>query len=188
MADQNSKLCVGMIAGAHGVRGLVRLRSFTEDPEAIADYTPITDAKGQREFVIELRHVAKDCYVAHIDGVTTPEQAEELRGTKLYVEQGALPELEERSYYEVDLQGLVARDAAGKEYGKILALHDHGAGAFLEIGTNKKDSFMLPFHDDYVPEIKTDEGYVLIIVPEGWLGGDDSEKQEKAKKSEKIKK
>lgn len=168
----SNKLCIGMIAGAHGVRGLVRLRSFTEAPEAIADYSPITDSRGERVFKIELLHVAKDCYVAQIDGVTTPEQADELRGTKLFVERDALPQLAAREYYEADLQGMTARDADGKTYGKILALHDHGAGAFLEIGTNKKDSFMLPFHDDYVPEIDGARGEVVVVVPEGWLGNE----------------
>jgi len=176
MTKTNTKICVGMIAGAQGIRGQVRLRSFTEDPEAIGDYEPLTDENGTRVFAVTLQGVAKDCFIASIDGVKDRNQAEALRGTRLYVDRSILPKAKKNQYYESDLIGLVAQDGQGKIYGKILATHDHGAGTFLEIGTNKKDSFMLPFRDAFVPEVDVAGGRVLIAPPEGWIGKDDEVK------------
>src|SRR5580693_3911482 len=96
--NHDRKICVGMIAGAHGVRGLVRLRSFTEDPEAIAGYKPLTDESGEREFEVTIKSVAKDHYVASVEGVSSREAADELRGVKLYVLREALPKTGKREY------------------------------------------------------------------------------------------
>ncbi|MBV8060566.1 MAG: 16S rRNA processing protein RimM, partial [Alphaproteobacteria bacterium] len=92
-----------------------------------------------------------------------------LRGTRLYVDRDALPEVDDGQYYHADLVGLTAMDSAGKPYGRVMAVHDYGAGVFLEIGTNKKDSFMLPFKDAQVPEVDLAAGRVVIAVPDGWL-------------------
>ena len=168
MKDER-KICVGMIAGAHGVRGLVRLRSFTEDPEAIADYMPLTDEDGKREFKIELRNTVKDYFVASLDGLKNKEEADAMRGVKLFALRSKMPKAGKKAYYDADLIGLVALDAAGKSYGKVMGVHNHGAGPFLEIGNNRRDSFMLPFTDACVPEVDLKAGKVLVVVPEGWL-------------------
>ena len=169
--DPDRKICVGMIAGAHGVRGLVRLRSFTEDPEAIIDFDPITDAEGQREFVLTLKSAANDFYVAAIDGVENREAADALRGVRLYLTRDQLPQTEAGEYYEADLIGLVAQDAAdaGKSYGTVWGVHNYGAGTILEIGTSKKATFMLPFNDDYAPTVDIKAGVIWVVVPDGWL-------------------
>src|SRR5580693_4554380 len=101
--NHNRKICIGMIAGAHGIRGLVRLRSFTEDPEAIAGYKPLTDESGEREFKVELQSAAKDFYIASVEGVADRNTAEALRGTKLFIERSALPKPKKGKYYEADL-------------------------------------------------------------------------------------
>lgn len=163
------KICVGAIAGAHGIRGQVRLRSFTDDPEAIFDYAPLVSEDGARVFKIEFKGINKDCFIAEIEGVKDRNTSEALRGTKLYVERGTLPKTKKGEFYEADLIGLSAKDGQGKDYGKILGVHNHGAGTFLEIGTGKKDSFMLPFTDACVPEVDMKAGLVLIAPPEGWL-------------------
>lgn len=169
---QNRKICVGQFTGAHGVRGLVKLRSFTAEPEAIFDYAPLTDEDGKRVYKITFKSIAKDHFVAQVDGVADREAADQLRGDKLYIAQDILPPTHEGEYYEADLIGLLAVDAEGKSYGKILGVHDYGAGVFVEIGTNKKDSFMLPFKDAFVPEVDIAAGQVVIVVPEGWLNKD----------------
>lgn len=161
------KICVGMIAGAHGVKGLVRLRSFTETPEAIASYGPLTDESGERKFAVTLKSTAKDHFVALINGVAGRETAEALRGTRLYAARARLPKMKTREYYAGDLIGLAARDGR-EDYGVVLGVHDHGAGVFLEIGHARKDSFMLPFTDACVPEIDLDAGEIRVAVPEGW--------------------
>jgi 16S rRNA processing protein RimM len=166
--DSDRKICVGVITGTHGVRGLVRLRSFTEEPEAIASYGALTNEKGDRQFFVELRNTAKDHFVAAITGVTTKEDADALRGTELYVDRSLLPKPQKHEYYEADLVGLAAQDKKGAGCGKILAVHNHGAGTFLEIGTAREDSFMLPFTDAFVPKVDVKAGHVVIEPPEGW--------------------
>jgi 16S rRNA processing protein RimM len=172
---KNQKICIGMITGPHGVRGLVRLRSFTEVPESILDYGILTDESGKREFVVELKSTANDFFIAAIDGVNSREDAEAIGGTRLYIDRAKLPKTKKREYYNADLVGLAAEDAAGKSYGTVMGVHDYGAGSFLEIGHSRKDSFMLPFTDVFVPEVDVDGGGVVISVPEGWLSKEDSE-------------
>lgn len=158
-----------MILSAHGVRGLVRLRSFTEDSSSIFDFKDVTDETGKRNFALNVKSTAKDFYIAEVKGVKNKEEADALRGTKLYVPRSALPKTKKTEYYEVDLMGLKATDAAGKDYGSLLAVHNYGGGPFLEIGKDKKTSFMLPFTDACVPAVDIKAGEVTIEVPEGWL-------------------
>ncbi len=163
------KICVGQFAGAHGVRGLVKLRSFTAEPTSIFEYAPLSDETGKRVFKITRKSTANDIFIATVEGITNKEDADDLRGDKIYIPRDVLPKPEKGEYYEADLVGLVAQDDAGKSYGTILAVHNHGAGTFVEIGTTHKDSFMLPFRDEFVPVVDADAGTATIIVPEGWL-------------------
>ncbi len=165
---QDPKICVGMIAGAHGVRGLVRLRSFTEDPEAIGDYSPLTDEDGKRDFAVKLLSAAKDFFIAEVKGVKSKEAADGLRGEKLYAPRSVLPKTGKREYYEADLVGLAAQGKKGESFGKVQAVHNYGGGPFLEIGAGTK-SFMLPFTDTYVPEVDVKAGCVVIDPPQGWM-------------------
>lgn len=181
MAD-TSKICVGRIAGAHGIRGQVRLQSFTEDPEAIAGYSPLTDDSG-KDFQIKLTGVVKDAFIATVIGVADRNGAEALKGTRLYIPRAILPETEDGTYYDADLIGLAAIDQDGKDLGKIMAIHDFGAGPLIEFGV-KGRSFTLPFNDDYVPEVDVDGGKVELFVPEGWLT---EEKPPRDKPKEKAK-
>lgn len=169
MPKFNTKICVGMIAGAHGIKGQVRLRSFTDEPESIFDYKPLMSEDGAREFKLKQIGISKDCFIAEIHGVKTRNESESLRGTQLFVDRAKLPKAKKGQYYEADLIGLAAEDGQGKACGKILAFHNYGAGTFLEIGTTKKDSFMLPFTDACVPEIDVGAGKIVIVVPDGWL-------------------
>lgn len=164
--------------GAHGIRGQVRLRSFTDDPESIFDYEPLTDEKGERVFALTPDGVNKDAYIVTIDGVKDRNASEALRGTKLFIDRKKLPKTKKGQYYEVDLIGLAAKDETGKIYGKILGVHNYGAGPFLEIGTNKKDSFMLPFTDACVPDVDVKSGSVTINPPDGWLKDEKEEVEE----------
>lgn len=163
-----SGICVGQFAGAHGVRGVVKLRSFTSDPMAIFDYAPITNEQGQ-VFKIAFKSADKDQFLVDVEGIKNKEDADALRGDRLYVPRSALPKTRKGEYYLAELVGLQVRDEAGTEYGQVMAAHDHGAGVFLEIGHTRKDSFMLPFKDAFVPEVDLDAGTAVIVVPDGWL-------------------
>jgi 16S rRNA processing protein RimM len=163
------KICVGQFTGAHGVRGLVKLRSFTAEPESIFDYAPLSSQDGKRVFKIALKSSAKDHFIITVDGIANKEEADALRGDKVFISRDALPKTRKGEYYEGDLLGLAALDAEGKDYGTVMGIHDHGAGVFLEIGTSRKDSFMLPFKDAFVPEVDLKTAKLVIAVPEGWL-------------------
>lgn len=163
-----TKLQVGIILGAHGIKGQVRLRSLTEQPEAIGKYQPLTDAAG-REFAIKLVGVARDAFIATIKGVTDRTTAEALQGVELFVARDALPKPKRNEYYALDLVGLTAQDHSGKIYGTVKALHDYGGGPLLEIAPASGKNFMLPFRDTFVPDIKISQGYIIVSVPEGWL-------------------
>jgi 16S rRNA processing protein RimM len=160
------KICVGQFAGAHGVRGLVKLRSFTAKPEDIFVYAPLTDKDGERVFKIAKKSAAQDTYIVEVEGVDAKEAADQLRGDRLYVPRDLLPKTHQNEYYEADLMGLSAVDKAGKDLGKVLGVFDYGAGIFLEIGSSKKDSFMLPFKNGFVPEVDLNAGKIVIVMPE----------------------
>ncbi|MDX9690060.1 MAG: 16S rRNA processing protein RimM [Proteobacteria bacterium] len=163
------KICVGEFLGAHGVRGLVRLGSFTEDPAALFSYAPLTDESGNRTFSLSLKSTAKDAYLVVVDGITDREAAQALKGTKLYVDRALLPETQEDEYYFADLIGMATRTSEGEGVGHVIAHHDYGAGAMLEIKPAKGSSFMLPFKDAFIPRIDLEKREITVFIPDGWL-------------------
>jgi len=166
---KDRKICVGTFSGAHGVKGLVRLKSFTEEPESIARYKPLTDATGKRGFEIQIKSSTNDHFIAEVEGVNDRDAAEALRGTKLYVPRAALPKLKKREFYESDLVGLKAQNAKGEDCGKVIAVHNYGGGPFLEVTAPEGKAFMLPFNKECVPEVDVEDGRVIIEVPKGWI-------------------
>ncbi|MFA6279245.1 MAG: ribosome maturation factor RimM [Bdellovibrionales bacterium] len=179
--NPSHKICVGVFLGPHGVRGQVRLGSFTDDPEAIFDYEPLSDEAASRFFVLTARGVGKDHYIVSVKGCATREDAEELKGTRLYVDRDALPPEDEGEYYHADLIGLEARDAQGQPVGVVENVFDYGAGAFLEIKPVNAKSFMLPFKDAFVPTVDLKAGWIDVILPEGWLAAEKPPKEKKKK-------
>ena len=167
------RILLGVVAAPHGVRGLVRIRSFTEDPMAIATYGPLSDETGRKMYRVEALSAVKGAVLARIEDVADRTAAEALRGLRLYVERSALPVTAEREWYEADLIGLSAVGRDGRDWGKVLAFHDFGAGLTMEIsgGEASRSSLMLPFTDEAVPEIDVDGGKVLVDPPAGVLSG-----------------
>lgn len=161
-----TKVCVGQFAGSHGVRGLVKLRSFTGDPAAVASYGVLTDEAGTRRFRLSLTGTAKDLFLARVEGITTPEQAKDLSGLRLYVERSALPETEdEDEFYHADLIGLRAETVDGAVLGTVSALYDFGAGDVLEIKADDGKAELLPFTKACVPVVDVGGGRVVIDPP-----------------------
>ncbi len=154
------RVMVGEIGRPHGVRGLVRLRAFTEDPAAIAAYSPLTDEAGTRRFTVTL----KGGDIAAVEGITDRDAAQRLTGTKLYVERERLPPPEDDEFYLVDLIGLSAVTEAGEELGRIRAVEDHGAGAFLIVEGAAREH-LLPFTRAVVPVVDVAGGRVTVVPP-----------------------
>lgn len=167
MAARSDLVCVGAFAGAHGVRGMVKLRSFTEDPEAIAAYGPLFDEGGARRFEIRLEGRSGGLLLARMSWVEDRNAAEALKGLRLYVPREALPPPESDEFYIVDLIGLAVEGKGGEAYGKVLAVHDFGAGELLEIGAADGRSEMIPFTAETVPEVDQAGGRIVIDPPAG---------------------
>lgn len=153
---------VGVIAGAHGVRGAVRVKSFTDAPESVAAYGPLFDESGERRFDLRLVGSTKGGVIAQLSGVSDRNAAEALRGQRLYVPRQALPETDEEEFYHADLIGLRAVDETGEEIGRITAVHNFGAGDMLEIRPRGGKSVMVPFTKPAVPTVSITNGMVTV--------------------------
>jgi|SRR5579864_168503 len=166
------KICVARIGAAHGVRGEVRLWTFTEDPFAVKRYGALSDKDGARQFEVTRAREAKGHLVATLKGVTTRDEAERLNGTELYIAREKLPETEAGEYYHVDLIGLAAVTLADEPIGRVVAIHNFGAGDIIEIAPPSGPSMLLPFTNAVVPVVDIAIGRVLIDLP-GEIEGDD---------------
>jgi 16S rRNA processing protein RimM len=160
-------ICIGAIAGAFGVSGEVRLKSFCSEPTDIASYGPLLSEDGSREFRITLTRPVAGGLGARIPGVTTKEEADALRGTSLFVPRDRLPSLPEEEFYHADLIGLEAYDTGGVLVGKVTAVYNHGAGDILEISpTGHKSALLLPFTAMIVPNVDLAAGRIVVDPPD----------------------
>jgi len=161
-------ICVGAISGAYGVNGDVRLKSFTADPQDIADYAPLTSEDGTRAFTLEIDRPIKGGFVARLGGVVTKEQADALKGTRLYARRDQLPSLPDDEYYHADLIDLLVVDTGGAELGRVKSVQNHGAGDLLEIhGPGLTNTVLLPFTREAVPTVDLATGRIVADPPEG---------------------
>ncbi len=161
-----ARVCLGAIAGAHGVRGAVRIKYFTETPDSLAAYGPVSDEGGEHEFMLTVIGHTKDLAVATIAGVVDRDAAEALKGLRLYVARAALPPPADEEFYHVDLIGLAARRPDGAVLGRVVAIHDGGGGGeFLEIAPDGGGTaLMVPFTRAAVPEIDLAAGAIVVAL------------------------
>ena len=163
MAD---RVCVAQIGAAHGIRGEVRLRSFTEDPSAFTAYGALESEDGTRQFEIESLRPANDGFVARLKGVGDRNAAERLTNIKLYVPRDRLPPVEDdNTFYHADLVGLAAVTPDGAMFGTIKAIHNFGAGDLIEIARADGEALMLPFTDATVPTVDIKAGRIVVVPP-----------------------
>jgi len=161
------RICVGAFAGAFGVTGEVRIKSFCTEPTDIATYGPLTTEDGKVEYRVTLTRPVAGGLGARVAGVTTREQADALRGVSLFVDRARLPSLPDDEFYHADLIGLEAVDTGGAAVGKVAAVHNHGAGDILEISsTRHKSALLLPFTKAIVPNVDLSAGRLIVDLPE----------------------
>ncbi len=175
------RILVGQFGAAHGVKGEVRLKSFTQDPAAIARYGKLSDASGGRSYEIaSLRPLKDDLFVAKVVGVATRDQAEKLTNITLYVARKNLPPAEEDEFYHADLIGLAAKTEAGETIGTIMNVLNFGGGDILEIAPKKgSETLLIPFTKAAAPIIDIANGFVVVIPPdEVETGGGEAETDE----------
>jgi 16S rRNA processing protein RimM len=167
--DQHTRVCLGVVTGPHGVRGLVRVKTFTAEPEGIAAYGPLEDEAGTRRFAIELVGKAKGVVLARLAGIADRDAAEELKGLRLYVRREALPPPEEEEFYHADLIGLAAELEDGSVLGRVAAVHEYGAGDSLELVRPGGQVVMVPFTRAIVPTVDVAGGRLVVVPPPGLL-------------------
>lgn len=174
-------LKLGQIKGSFGVKGEVKLVSFTDKPEDIFNFGPLMGEDGQVVLTVKSHRPVKGGFAVRAPQVITREDADALRGVTLCVERAALPEPDEDEFYYSDLTGLQVKTTDGKNAGKIIAVHDFGAGDVLEIQPPKKDgvqagSFFHPFTMAATPKVDIKAGRVIIHIVEPENGKDPNPK------------
>jgi 16S rRNA processing protein RimM len=169
-----SAICVARIGAAHGVRGAVKLWTFTEDPLAVQHYGPLMTKDGARQFEVTHLREARDHLVATLKGVATRDEAERLNGIELYVPREKLPATDDDEYYHADLIGLAAVTTADRPLGKVIAIHNFGAGDIVEIAPQQGPTMLLPFTNAVVPTVDLAGGRVVIELPQEIEGEDSS--------------
>jgi len=164
-AQAEKRICVARIGTAHGVRGAVKLWTFTEDPWAVKAYGPLSTKDGARSFEFAELRAAKDHLVATFKGVTTRGEAERLNGIELYVAREKLPATDEGEYYHADLIGLAAVTTNDEPLGRVVAIHNFGAGDIIEIAPASGPTMLLPFTNAVVPTVDIPGGRIAIDLP-----------------------
>jgi 16S rRNA processing protein RimM len=163
-------ICIARIGAAHGVRGAVKLWTFTDDPLAVRAYGPLVTKDGARSFEIATAREAKGHLVATLKGIATREDAERLNGIELYIAREKLPATDEDEYYHADLIGLAAVTSADEPLGRVIAIHNFGAGDIIEIAPPQGATMLLPFTNAVVPTVDLKAGRVVIELPDEIAG------------------
>jgi len=158
------RVCVGVVVGAHGVRGAVKVKSFTEVAADIGTYSPVEDETGSRKFRLKVTGEAKGSVIVALEGVGSRDGAEALKGTRFWVPRARLPRPEEDEFLYSDLIGMAADDRDGNRLGTVRAVHDFGAGDVLDIALAQGGSLMLPFTKAQVPEVDL-SGRRMVVIP-----------------------
>lgn len=160
------RIILAKIADVHGIKGLVKIFPFGEDITLLETVNPVY--AEEKPVKINLKNPLGKFILAEIEGIHTREDAEKLKGQELSIDKDALPALdhEEDGYYHHDLIGLKALNKAGEEIGSVIAVDNYGAGDLLEIRKTSGEKFLLPFTDDYVPDVNLAKGTVTVIEME----------------------
>ncbi len=163
------RVCLGAFAGAHGVKGEAKVKTFTAAPENVAAYGPVESEDGKRLFSLRfIRLLKPDLALVSAQEIASREDAAALAGVKLYVDRAALPAAADGEFYIDDLIGLSAITENGAPHGEVVAVHNFGAGDLIELAKapGAKTSLLLPFTSDLIPEIDLDGGSITVRLPD----------------------
>jgi 16S rRNA processing protein RimM len=169
MGTPRDQVLVGVIVGAHGIKGEVKLKSFTSDPTSISRYGPLQSSLG-RQFEITKLKAAKDDFIAGLKDISDRNTAEALKGTELFVARGKLPKLKTHEAYAHDLLGLEVVLENGSKLGKLVAMPNYGAGDLLEVAVeDSTETVLIPFTNAFVPQDDFSNGKIIVNLPEDYL-------------------
>ncbi|MDV7340450.1 ribosome maturation factor RimM [Terasakiella sp. A23] len=182
----DARVCVAAFSSAHGVSGALRLKSFTENPDDVAQYGQLESEDASKIYDIEVvSHTGKGELIVKVDGVESRDAAELLKGERLYVSRAKLPDAGEEEFYHADLIGLSVKTVSGKTLGTVRAVFDFGAGDMLEILPKEGALIMVPFTKEAVPIVDIEKGRIVVDPPEGLLPEAKKKKNKKPKKAKK---
>jgi|DEB0MinimDraft_10_1074344.scaffolds.fasta_scaffold97117_2 16S rRNA processing protein RimM len=164
-AGSEAPVCLGVVVGARGLKGDVRIKSFTADPQDVAAYGPVATDDGQR-LELKITGEAKGVVIARIAGISDRTAAEDLKGQRLYVARDALPQTEdEDEYYHADLIGMTVVDETDAECGTVIAIYDFGSGDVIDLRLTDGGTVMLPFTRAVVPKVDLSAGHLVVSRP-----------------------
>lgn len=165
--DQDGRILLGRIVAAHGVRGEVLVRSYADVPENVGAYGRLAAPALGRELELRVLRVTAKGVVARVAGIADRNAAEALAGTDLYVDRAKLPLPAEDEFYHADLIGLAAIAPDGAEIGRVVAVHNFGAGDLIEVAlAASRRTEHIPFNDRFVPEVDMTAGKIVVNLPE----------------------
>lgn len=177
-STQADLVAVGIIAGAHGIKGQVKVRSYTANPESILDYGALLNKEGTKRFEAKLDGKTANGLIVTLKGIRDRNAAELLRGVELFVNSANIPDTDEDEFYYNELVGLEVRDTTGEKIATVTGIYDFGAGDILEIrllSTGKKEMFA--FTRQNFPEIAAKKGYIVADLPETVEAGSPNDSQ-----------
>lgn len=184
-ATGGERICVGAVTGARGLKGELRVKSFTADPDDLFAYGPLSDESGTRQFTGRVSGHAKDHLLVFIDGIGDRTRADGMKGTRFYIDRGVLPPPEEDEFYHADLIGLAAELTDGTELGPVKGVIDVGGGSSIEVLTGR-GPLLVPFTRAAVPVVDIEGGRLVIDPPDGLMddepeddGGEEEEADER---------
>jgi 16S rRNA processing protein RimM len=168
------RVLLGHIVGAHGIRGAVLVRSYTAEPEAIADYGPLEDAEGSKRYELAVDGVTAKGVICRVGGVSDRTQAEKLKGVALHVARDRLPPANDGEYYHADLIGLAAVTDAGLALGTVIAVQNYGAGDILEVrAEGGSRTALYPMTEAVVRRVDLAGRYIVLAPPDEVDAGDE---------------
>lgn len=166
MQPKNKRICIGAFAGAHGVKGDAKVKSFTAEPLHVAAYGPVESEDKKRSFTLSvIRALKPDLLLVRAPEIKDREDAESLKGKRIYIERNKLPPVSDDEFYLDDLVGLQAFDEQGEPLGVISAVHNFGAGDLIELKDTSGDNApqLIPFTKEAAPHVDIEGGKIIII-------------------------
>ena len=162
MAASDPRVCLGVIVGVKGIAGEVRIKSFTEVPADVGRYGPVESEDGSKMWDLRVVAEAKGVVVAKLKGVSDRDQAENLRGEKLFIARAKLPQPEADTYYHSDLVGMAVVLTTGESKGKVVGVYNFGAGDIIEVGDGQTATMMVPFSAPAIAEVNVTERVIRV--------------------------
>ncbi len=180
MAASVPRVCLGVIVGAKGIAGEVRIKSFTENPADIGAYGPVESEDGTKTWTLTVVGEAKGVVIARIKSVADRTQADDMKGVKFFVARAKLPKPDEGTYYQADLVGLKVVLTTAEELGTVVAVHNFGGGDIIEVGDGINETVMVPFTSAAIAEVNMKDGFIRVEPLPGLFddGDDDQDGQD----------